>query len=376
MGAVTGYGWGMDALVAGVASEKSAAHDAEVDGQRAWACVIPDPEDGPVPPDDRYERAVAASIDEAVADAEARGWVPGDTVGLIFSTGISDVLTLRDNFFSGGPRPRPSLFPHMLHTAIGSIVGTRYGWTGPNLVLNAACSSGNVALQTAELWLRSGLATDVIVAGGELCLVEQIVTGFRRMRVLLGPDRSARRLPAVPGGQPAASSWARRRWPPSSPARAGPTAGGPPTGAAAPPTTPSTWSPPSRRAPSSSGPSDLALAAAGATPDDVAVVKAHGSGTAAQRPGGGGARRPHVPRPHPPVQLQAAARPRHGGRRPHRDGRPASPATPTARLPVRPSDEAAHPRLADGEPVPDGLALCLSVGLGGANTAAVFAIDR
>jgi 3-oxoacyl-(acyl-carrier-protein) synthase len=45
-------------------------------------------------------------------------------------------------------------------------------------------------------------------------------------------------------------------------------------------------------------------------------------------------------------------------------------------LPTRVSDDPAHPRLADGEAPPDGLVLCASVGLGGANAAVVLDINR
>ncbi|HEY8544631.1 MAG TPA: hypothetical protein VIL36_06275, partial [Acidimicrobiales bacterium] len=45
-------------------------------------------------------------------------------------------------------------------------------------------------------------------------------------------------------------------------------------------------------------------------------------------------------------------------------------------LPRHVTADPAHPRLADGDPPPDGPVLCGSVGLGGANTAALFDIPR
>ncbi len=44
-------------------------------------------------------------------------------------------------------------------------------------------------------------------------------------------------------------------------------------------------------------------------------------------------------------------------------------------LPAHVTDDPAHPRLPDGGPPPDGLVLCASVGLGGANSAVVLAVD-
>lgn len=192
VGAVTGYGWGFDALAKGLRSGESSARRQTVDRLDVVASVIPDDDgvadalgvEGLV---GRYEHAALHAVDDALADARDRGWRPGGCVGVVFCTGIGDIRTIRDEYFRD-TRPRPSVFSHMLHTAPGSLLARHHGWTGPNLVLNAACSSGNAALQLAQAWLVSGVATDVIVAGAEMCLIAEIITGFRRMRVLLAED--------------------------------------------------------------------------------------------------------------------------------------------------------------------------------------------
>jgi 3-oxoacyl-[acyl-carrier-protein] synthase II len=377
LGAVTGYGWGVEALRDGVAAQKTAATDTEVDGVRVLASVVPEPDAQPDGPDgrydryDRYEQAITAAVDEALADAAGAGWQPGPTVGLIFCTGIADIRTVRDNFFSGR-RPRPSLFPRVLHTAMGSVLAQRHGWTGPNLVLNAACASGNIALQTAHLWLRSGVATDVVVAGAEFCLIDQIITGFRRVRVLLGEDKPAADCrPFQEGsrgfflGEAAVALVVTAAGRADAGAVRATYRGGATTHDAF------------HLVASEPDGRELerclrdALADAGADPADVAVVKAHGSGT----PLNDGIEAALADRLFPARTRLCSYKPLVG-----HCMAAASLAElagvlagyEAGQLPTRVSDDPAHPRLTDGEPPPDGLLLCTSVGLGGANATVVL----
>ena len=129
LGAVTGYGWGVDALDAGIAAGKPAVAPAHVDGLDVVGAVIPDRGAEPGDPDQRYEQAVLAAVDEAVAEASANGWQPGPVVGVLVGTGIADIRTVRDNYFSDRT-PLPSLFPRLLHTSIGSVVASSTGGPG------------------------------------------------------------------------------------------------------------------------------------------------------------------------------------------------------------------------------------------------------
>ena len=367
LGAVTGYGWGVGALREGLAAQKTSAELTEVDGVRTLAALVPDRGVEPGDPNLRYEEAVDAAVDEALAEAAAHGWRPGPVVGLVFCTGIADIRTVRDNFFSG-TRPRPSLFPRLLHTSMGSLLARRHGWTGPNLVLNAACSSGNAALQMADLWLRTGVATDVVVVAAEFCLIDEIITGFRRMRVLLGEDRSlADCRPFQEGsrgfflGEGAVATVVTDR-----------ADGGRATllGAA---TTNDAFhlvaAEPEGR--------ELqrcvtdALSAAGAEPAEVAVVKAHGSGTVLND----GVEAALLDRLFPPATRVCSYKPLLG----HCMAAAALvelagllAGYEVGALPRRVTGDPAHPRLSDGEAPPPGLALCASVGLGGTNTAIVL----
>ena len=377
LGAVTGYGWGYPALRAGVAAGRSAARAQEIYGLDVLAASVPPP-DGhlrdDVPTDlSVYEQAAAHAVAEALDDARARGWEPGPTVGVVFCTGIGDIRTMRDDFFLADAPPRPSVFPHMLHTSPGSLLSQRHGWTGPNLVLNAACSSGNAALQLAAGWLATGVASDVIVTGAEFCLIPEIINGFRRMRVLVGAGRPPEECrPFQEGSRRFFLGEAAVALVLSGRAVDGPRAtylGGAATHDAF-----------HLVAPAADGVQlercyREALADAGVGPADIGLVKAHGSGT----PLNDQVEAALLDRLFPANTRVCSYKPLVGhcmalASLAELAGLLAG--HEIGALPRHVTDDPAHPRLADGDPPPEGLVLCGSVGLGGANTAAVFDIPR
>lgn len=372
LGAVTGYGWGYRPLRAGLAAGRSSARPQQVDGVDVVAATVPDPaaEGAEVESDlSRYEQAALFAVAEALDDARAHGWQPGSTVGVVFCTGIGDIRTVRDSYFRDA-QPLPSTFPHMLHTSPGSLIGQRHGWTGPNLVLNAACSSGNAALQLAADWLASGTATDVVVAGAEFCVIAEIVNGFRRMRVLVGEGAPASDCrPFQEGsrrfflGEAAVAVVVSAR----ADAPRATYLGGAATHDAF-----------HLVAPAPDGAQlercyRAALDVAGAKPGDVGLVKAHGSGT----PHNDQVEAALLDRLFPAETRVCSYKPLVG----HCMAMASLVELAgllggyeIGALPGHVTDDPAHPRLPDGGPPPEGLVLCGSVGLGGANTAAVLEI--
>jgi len=271
-------------------------------------------------------------------------------------------------------KPRPSLFPRLLHTSVGSVLAQAHGWTGPNHVVNAACSSGNVALEVAAGWLRDGRATDVVIAGAELCLVAQIINGFRRMRVQLGEGATIDDCrPFQEGSKRFFLGEAGIAFVVTGDASVvRPRAtylGGAETHDAF-----------HLAAPDPDGTQlsrcyEEALADAGVKPGDIAVIKAHGSGT----PINDKVEMAVVDAGFPPSTRLCTYKPMVG------HCMAAAALVELAALlagyeidalpgPVGPAP--ADPRLTDGGPPPSGLALCGSVGLGGANTVAVLDIPR
>ncbi|MDQ6783079.1 MAG: 3-oxoacyl-ACP synthase [Actinomycetota bacterium] len=184
VGAVTGYGWGVDALWSGVLSGRSAVVPVTVDGSTYLAARPPSlgsRDDHP----SRYGQALFGATREAVADARKRGWVPGARVGLIGAGSLGDVEYRRSYLgeHNGCLRNRdylglmPSTAPAMLLRDLGFS-------GGPVMNIQAACAATNVALVMAHLWLAAGMATDVIVAASDFSAVPEDVAQFARMGAL------------------------------------------------------------------------------------------------------------------------------------------------------------------------------------------------
>lgn len=184
IGAVTGYGWGVEALWRGLISGKSAAalHPGYGAGrdEHAWIALVPeggDPEVG----EHRYARAVQASVREAVADAVDRGWEPGRTVGVIHAIVLGDVRNWRDFYIVDGGHRESRDYLTLLPSTPIAMVTREFGFHGPSMNVSAACSSGNAAMICARLWLDAGIADDVVVVTSDMSCTPDMVEHFVRL---------------------------------------------------------------------------------------------------------------------------------------------------------------------------------------------------
>ncbi|WP_067829565.1 beta-ketoacyl synthase N-terminal-like domain-containing protein [Nocardia inohanensis] len=181
IGAVTGYGWGRETLWEGLLSGKPAArlypgYGPERD-RHGWVARVPDGGDPELPPS-RYLRAFLGSAREAVADAKERGWRPGRTVGLLHAIVLGNVYEWRDFYTVDGSRRRSRDYLRLLPSTPVSMLMSEFGFHGPSMNVTAACSSANVALLTAQLWLAQGMADDVIVVATDLSATPDMVEPF------------------------------------------------------------------------------------------------------------------------------------------------------------------------------------------------------
>jgi 3-oxoacyl-[acyl-carrier-protein] synthase II len=184
VGTVTGYGWGREALWRGLLSAKSAAgvqpgYGVERD-EAAWVSLVPSGGD-PQVSTSRYGRAVHEAAREAITDAIARGWRPGRTVGLLHAIVLGDVANWRDFYAVDGGHRRSRDYLRLLPSTPISVVMQEFGFHGPAMNVSAACSSGNVALITAQMWLDSGLADDVVCVATDLSATPDMVEHFVRL---------------------------------------------------------------------------------------------------------------------------------------------------------------------------------------------------
>ncbi|MTE13855.1 3-oxoacyl-ACP synthase [Nocardia sp. CT2-14] len=181
IGAVSGYGWGRETLWEGLLSGKPAARLFPGYGlgrdRQGWVARVPEGGD-PDLPLSRYLRAVLGSAREAVADARDRGWRPGRTVGLLHAIVLGNAHEWRDFYtVDAGQRANRDYLRLLPSTPI-SMLMSEFGFHGPAMNVTAACSSSNVALIIAQLWLAQGIADDVLVLTTDLSAIPEMVQPF------------------------------------------------------------------------------------------------------------------------------------------------------------------------------------------------------
>ncbi|OUC79443.1 beta-ketoacyl synthase N-terminal-like domain-containing protein [Gordonia lacunae] len=205
LGAVTGYGWGREALWNGLASGKSAAalhHGFGFGGgqpsvaQESGEAGQPTPSDGPgwivrVPegghPSDgrtRFSRAMRAAAREAIDDAMARGWSPGPRVGLVHACVLGD-LDMYPMVTSGVGRYTGRQYLSVTPSTPVSLLMQEYKFHGPAINVSAMCTSGSAAIVTAKSWLDSDLVDDVVVVATDLSAKPEVVTMFVQLGVAI-----------------------------------------------------------------------------------------------------------------------------------------------------------------------------------------------
>lgn len=185
IGAVTGYGWGMESLWKGLLRGKPAARLEDGfgahDGEPGWVARVPaggNPVDGL----SRFARAMHAAAREAISDAYLRGWKPGRRVGLLHAVVLGEVDRVHDFYTTGQDWPKRDYLALMPSTPI-SLLMKEHGFHGPAMAVSAMCASGNAGLLTAKMWLDAGIVDDVVLVATDLSLNPANVRHFVKLGV-------------------------------------------------------------------------------------------------------------------------------------------------------------------------------------------------
>jgi 3-oxoacyl-[acyl-carrier-protein] synthase II len=149
---------------------------------------------------DRFTQMAVAAATFAVEEAECAEPENAERVGVIMGSGIGGIGTIEREHAAmtrGGPRRvSPFMVPRLMPNAAAAAVAMKYGFFGPNYSPVSACATGAHAIGEAYLYVRSGLA-DIMVAGGtEGALTPLSVAAFARMGALSrrndDPERASR----------------------------------------------------------------------------------------------------------------------------------------------------------------------------------------
>ncbi len=188
LGAVTGYGWGREALWDGLANGKVAAdlhggHGPDRN-EPAWVASVPDGGDeldGP----SRFARAMRGAAREAITDARKRGWQPGRRVGLLHAAVLGDMDLWRDFYTTREANVSVRDYLGLMPSTPISTFMQEFGFHGPAMNVSATCASGNAALITAKAWLDAGVVDDVVFVATDLSSTPETVLHFNRLGVAI-----------------------------------------------------------------------------------------------------------------------------------------------------------------------------------------------
>ena len=136
---------------------------------------------------DRVTQLALAAASQALAQA---GDVQCDPLrrGVLIATGIGGIATLEEQITlyadKGARRVSPFLIPMMMPNAPSATVSMRWGWQGPCQTVSTACAAGTHALVDAAMWIASGRC-DVVAAGGsEAAMTPVSLAGFTNMTAM------------------------------------------------------------------------------------------------------------------------------------------------------------------------------------------------
>jgi len=142
---------------------------------------------------DRFVQLAIAAAEEAMESAglglpEARKDIPPERFGVIFGSGIGGMYTFEDQtrvLVTKGPkRVSPFFVPMFIPDMAAGMVSIRFGAMGPNYATVSACASSGHALGDALRILQRGDA-DVMLAGGtEAAITPLCIAGFSSMRAM------------------------------------------------------------------------------------------------------------------------------------------------------------------------------------------------
>ncbi len=140
---------------------------------------------------DRYAQlAIAASV-QAMREAgldEERAGVDPERFGVIIGSGIGGIATFEEQhgrFVERGPsRVSPFFVPMFIADIAAGLVSIRYGAKGPNYATVSACASGAHAIGNALRSIQVGEADVMITGGTEASVTPMTVSGFAAMTAL------------------------------------------------------------------------------------------------------------------------------------------------------------------------------------------------
>jgi 3-oxoacyl-[acyl-carrier-protein] synthase II len=150
---------------------------------------------------DRFAQLGLAAARMAVSHARYRvSSATAHRIGVVIGNCFGGVLQLEQGFeqIAGGVATRlsPFFIPGILASMAAGLIAIELGAKGPNLTVNEACASGAVAIGIGAEWIRRGVADTVIAGGCEAGLSKLIYCGYHALKATTArnnePERASR----------------------------------------------------------------------------------------------------------------------------------------------------------------------------------------
>ena len=140
---------------------------------------------------DRVSQLAVAASAEALASAGLEGPPPGgdpERFGVIFGSGIGGIATFEEQhrkLIEKGPsRVSPFFVPMFIPDISAGLISIRWGLQGPNYATVSACASSAHAIGDAMRHIRHGDADLMIAGGAEATVTPMTFAGFSSMKAM------------------------------------------------------------------------------------------------------------------------------------------------------------------------------------------------
>jgi 3-oxoacyl-[acyl-carrier-protein] synthase II len=200
-GSVSALGLGVDALWDGVRAGRSGIRPITAFDTNempiGYAGTAPDVESAPGlkhAPQVRREKSLMMGLTAAGEALRQARLINDDDhavngpVGVVAGSGLGpchEAETSYGAFFEKGWRGvRPTTVPRTMFNALSSHLSIHFGLTGGNHVISAACASGPAALAHGYLLIRSGQESTVLAGGSDSPLCPSMFAAWTNLRVL------------------------------------------------------------------------------------------------------------------------------------------------------------------------------------------------
>ncbi len=135
---------------------------------------------------DRCEQFAAVAAREAISQANLMDSpIDSQRVGVIVSSAIGGINSLQDTIltaFSENPRRvSPFAIPMLMSNGAASMLAIDYGFLGPCFSIVSACASGIDAIGTAWMMIRSGILDVAVTGATEATITRTGVAAFDRL---------------------------------------------------------------------------------------------------------------------------------------------------------------------------------------------------